>query len=86
MFPALHAELRNDRLVLRNAGDFTIRTRTYGQPAYRVIVNGAWRELPRDLPPGEETDLAAPRERPVRLVHALQGIPVVDDRPFAVLS
>jgi glycosyltransferase involved in cell wall biosynthesis len=85
LFPALHAELRNDRIALKNAGDFTLRTRTYGQPAYRVIVNGAWRELPRDLSPGEETEIAAPKERPVRLIHALQGIPVVDDQPFAVL-
>jgi hypothetical protein len=45
-----------------------------------------WRELPRDLPPGEETEIDAPRERPITLIHALQGIPVVDAQPFAVLS
>jgi glycosyltransferase involved in cell wall biosynthesis len=85
LFPALEARLQGKSVVLKNVGDFTIRTRTYGQPAYRVIVNGDWVELPRDLPPGEEADIAAPSERPIRLVHALQGIPVVDAEPFAVL-
>ena len=85
VLPEMTARLQGDRIILRNAGDFTIRTRTYGQPAYRVIVNGKWCELPRDLPPGEETDIAAPRERPIALVHALQGVPVVDAEPFAVL-
>ena len=86
LFPRLEATLRADRIVLKNAGDVTLRTRTYGQPAYRLIVNGLWRELPRDLPPGEETEIAAPAERPIALIHAMQGIPLVDAQPFAVLS
>ena len=85
LFPRLEATLRNGRIILRNIGDFTLRTRTYGQPAYRVIVNGEWRELPRDLPPGAETEIAAPNARPITLIHALQGVPLVDDQPFAVL-
>ena len=86
LFPSLEATLRNGRIILKNAGELTLRTRTYGQPAYRIIVNGKWCELPCDLAPGEETDIPAPRDKRIRLVHALQSIPVVDERPFAVLE
>jgi hypothetical protein len=85
LFPRLEATLRGGKIVLRNTGDFTIRTRTYAQPAYRIIVNGKWCELPRDLPPGEETEIAAPSAKRISLIHALQGIPVVDEKPFAEL-
>jgi len=85
LFPQLEATLRAAKIVLRNTGDFTIRTRTYGQPAYRIIVNGKWCELPRDLPPGEETEIASPDAKRISLIHALQGIPVVDEKPFAEL-
>jgi hypothetical protein len=85
LFPRLEATLRSGRIVLRNTGDSTLRTRTYGQPGYRLIVNGKWLELPRDLAPGEETDIPAPEARKLRLVHGLQGIPVVDEKPFAEL-
>jgi glycosyltransferase involved in cell wall biosynthesis len=85
LFPALKAELRNGRIVLRNVGDSTLLTRTYGQPAYRVIVNGKWCELPCDLHPGEETEIPAPKADRITLVHGLQGIPVVDPTPFAEL-
>ncbi len=86
LFPRLEASLRNGRIVLRNVGDFTLRTRTYGQPAYRVIVNGKWCELPCDLRPGEETEIPAPKGERITLVHGLQGIAVVDPTPFAELS
>jgi glycosyltransferase involved in cell wall biosynthesis len=86
LFPQLEARLEGSRIVLRNAGDVTLRTRTYGQPAYRVIVNGKWHELPCDLAPGEETAIPAPPARVIRLVHALQSVPVVDEKPFAVLE
>src|SRR5205807_5899871 len=85
LFPQLEATLRAGKIILRNTGPMTIRTRTYGQPGYRIIVNGRWCELPRDLPPGAETEIAAPNARPVNLIHAMQGVPVVDDTPFAVL-
>lgn len=85
LFPQLEASLRGGKIVIRNAGDFTLRTRTYGQPGYRLIVNGKWLELPRDLAPGEETDVPAPAAKKLRLVHGIQGIPVVDEKPFAVL-
>ena len=86
LFPQLEATLRGGKIVIRNAGDFTLRTRTYGQPGYRLIVNGKWHELPRDLAPGQETDIPAPAAERIRLVHGLQGIAVVDEEPFAVLS
>jgi glycosyltransferase involved in cell wall biosynthesis len=85
LFPQLEATLRGGKIVIRNAGDFTLRTRTYGQPGYRLIVNGKWLELPRDLAPGEEAEIPAPEAKRIRLVHGLQGIPVVDETPFAVL-
>jgi len=85
LFPLLEASLRSGKLVIRNAGDFTLRARTYGQPGYRLIVNGKWLELPRDLAPGEETDIPAPAAKKLRLVHGIQGVPVVDEKPFAVL-
>jgi hypothetical protein len=48
-------------ITLKNVGAFTIRTRTYGQPEYRLIVKlfegdvqvqDRWLALPRDLEPG----------------------------------
>ena len=86
LFPSLHARLRDGRIVIRNIGDFTLRTREYGQPGYRLIVNGRWVELSCDLAPGEETEIAAPRAKRVRLLHGMQGIPVVDAAPFATLE
>jgi glycosyltransferase involved in cell wall biosynthesis len=71
-------------VTLRNSGDFTIRTRLYGQPAYRVIANGRWFELPRDLAPGESARLELPGlSGLVRLQHALQSVPMIDPEPFA---
>ncbi|HEX8152317.1 MAG TPA: glycosyltransferase family 4 protein, partial [Thermoanaerobaculia bacterium] len=66
LFPRLtltSATWRNDTLALtiRNAGDSTLRTRTYGEPGYRLIailfdddrvVQDRWLELPRDVAPG----------------------------------
>ncbi len=86
LFPRLDVQLRGARLVIRNDGDFTIRARAYGQPGYRLIVNGEWLELPRDLPPGEETEIPAPRASKLRLVHGMQGIPIVDAEPFVTLE
>jgi len=69
-------------VTLRNIGDFTIRTRVYGQPAYRLIANDRWIELPTDLAPGDEVTIELPPGL-VRLAHAVQGIPMLDAEPFA---
>jgi len=69
-------------VTLRNIGDFTIRTRVYGQPSYRLIANDCWIELPADLAPGDEVTIELPPGI-VRLAHAVQGIPMLDAEPFA---
>jgi glycosyltransferase involved in cell wall biosynthesis len=67
-------------LVIRNAGSTAIRTRTYGQPEYRLIVRSAsgdeWLALPKDLHPGESVELQA-RATEFTIHHALQDIPNV---------
>jgi glycosyltransferase involved in cell wall biosynthesis len=93
LFPKLDATLRDDAIVLRNTGDITLRTRSYGQPGYRLVVlvlNGQtviddrWIELPRDLSPGAVAEVATPRARgTLRLYHAMEGIPIVGAEPFA---
>ncbi len=93
LFPQLHATLRDDAVVLRNSGDFTIRTRSYGQPGYRLmmllfngetVIDDRWVELPRDLRPGDTAEVAIPRvEGTLRLYHAIDGIPIVVAEPFA---
>ena len=83
LLPRLEVVRSDDASVtLRNAGDFTIRTRLYGQPSYRLIANDRWIELPGDLAPGGEVTIALPRGV-VRLSHAVQGIPMLDAEPFA---
>jgi glycosyltransferase involved in cell wall biosynthesis len=102
IFPRLELiELQVDhevRFRLRNAGEATIRTRTYGQPEYRLIaklfvdgteVENRWLALPRDLRVGEEADLRVPLaipDRPfeLRLYHALQDVPSVNAEPWAI--
>jgi glycosyltransferase involved in cell wall biosynthesis len=77
-------------ITVRNAGD-VIRTRTYGQPEYRLIarlfdgdavVQDQWLALPRDLDRGESVELAFPRiakeATTLRLYDALQDVPAVD--------
>jgi glycosyltransferase involved in cell wall biosynthesis len=85
-------------LRLRNDGRATIRARTYGQPEYRLIaklfdgereVQDRWLALPGDLHPGDTAELTFPRIAPtattLRLHHALQDIPAVDDEPWEVV-
>lgn len=69
-------------LTLRNTGDFTLRTRVYGQPSYRLIANDRWIELPTDLAPGDEIAIDLP-PGDWRLAHAVQGIPMLEAEPFA---
>jgi hypothetical protein len=82
-------------VTLRNDGPFTIRTRAYGQPEYRLIaklfdgeaeVQDQWLSLPCDLAPGATAAIAFPRRAnatTLRLYHALQDIPMLDAAPFA---
>jgi hypothetical protein len=93
LFPKLEATLRGDAVVLRNSGDFTIRTRSYGQPGYRLmmlvfdgqtVIDDRWVELPRDLRPGDAAEVVLPRvSGTLRLYHAIEGIPSVAPEPFA---
>jgi len=78
-----------DQLTLRNTGDFTLLTRVYGQPSYRLIaklfdgdreIANAWIQLPRDLKPGEEATITIPHRAgaTLRLYHAIEGIPMLE--------
>ena len=82
-------------VTLKNIGAFTICTRTYGQPEYRLIaklfdgdaqVHDRWLGLPRDLAPGQTATLALPWRasgRTLRLYHALQDVPMLEPEPYA---
>ncbi len=90
LFPSLEVvAIEADQLRIRNTGDFTLRARVYGQPSYRLIAklfDGAteiadrWLQLPGDLAPGDETQIAIPhRSRAtLRLYHAIEGIPMLE--------
>jgi glycosyltransferase involved in cell wall biosynthesis len=82
LFPKLEiVSATSTALTLRNVGDATLRTRLYGEPGYRLIVNGRWIELPGDLPPGETAVIDLPqalRGHAVAMVHAIQGIPMLE--------
>lgn len=85
------------RIVVRNSGPQVLRARTYGQPEYRLIakvfdgsdvIEDRWLELAGDLRPDETAELALPlftRRRPLtlRLYHAIQDVPTVDDHEWA---
>jgi hypothetical protein len=97
LFPAVTASYNGIAFVFQNEGGATLRTRDYGQPGYRVIaklfdnakqIGARWVELPRDLAPGEQTSVTIPigNATRVRFYHALQGIPIIDETPFAELS
>jgi glycosyltransferase involved in cell wall biosynthesis len=93
LFPSLEATLHDDVIVLRNTGDFTLRTRSYGQPGYRLmmltfdgetVIDDRWAELPRDLRPGDAAEVTLPKVRgTLRLYHAMEAIPMVVPVPFA---
>ncbi|MDQ3283767.1 MAG: hypothetical protein M3Q69_20390, partial [Acidobacteriota bacterium] len=81
-------------LTIKNNGP-VIRTRTYGQPEYRLIaklfdgeteVQNRWLALPGDLHQTQTATLSFARTangKTLRLYHALQDVPLVDDTPFA---
>jgi hypothetical protein len=100
LFPELelldaHVEGGDIMLTLKNVGAFTIRTRTYGEPEYRLIakqfegdvqVDDRWLALPRDLSPGETATIAFPHRRhaiKLRLEHALQDVPMLEPEAWA---
>jgi glycosyltransferase involved in cell wall biosynthesis len=82
LFPKLEVVERTvNTLTIRNSGDTSLRARQYGQPGYRLLVNGRWLELPGDLAPREVTVIELPpvlRGVRLELVHAIQGIPLVE--------
>jgi glycosyltransferase involved in cell wall biosynthesis len=96
LFPRLEATRSGDAVVMRNVSDFTLRTRSYGQPGYRLVmlvfdgervIDDRWIELPCDLRPGEETEVPMPRtEGTLRLYNAMEGIPIVTMEPFATFA
>jgi glycosyltransferase involved in cell wall biosynthesis len=82
-------------VTLRNEGSGILRSLSWGEPAYRLIVKltrrgveleSRWVELPCDLHPGESVEvresLRASGADEVVLVHGMIGIPLVDDAPF----
>lgn len=100
LFPELelldaHADHGEIVVTLKNRGAFTIRTRTYGEPEYRLIarqfeddaqVDDRWLALPRDVDPGETATISFPHRQQattLRLYHALQDVPMLEPEPFA---
>lgn len=98
----LSLEERDGSLVmrLRNDGRFPLRARVYGEPAYRLVlklsdgtreVQNRWIELPHDVGPGAEATISIPLlARAPRLTatvyHALEGLPMLDSEPIAVVE
>jgi len=94
LFPSLAVVDRDEaRVTVANRGDFTIRTRVYGEPGYRLIaklfddgreIADRWIELSRDVAPGEETTVTVPYRAgaTLRLYHAIEGIPMLDPEPW----
>jgi glycosyltransferase involved in cell wall biosynthesis len=93
LFPSFSVEQQGHRLTLTNTADFTIRTRVYGEPGYRLIaklfeddkeIADRWIELPRDVAPGEQATVDVPYKEgaTLRLYHAIEGIPMLDPEPW----
>jgi glycosyltransferase involved in cell wall biosynthesis len=86
LFPQLEL-VSASPLVIRNIGTTTIRTRTYGQPEYRLIARSAegdqWLALPKDLHPGEEEEIELRGKGTFTLHHALQDVPMLPPEPWA---
>ncbi len=89
LFPRLTLVGTTGGITLRNDGDATIRTRTYGEPEYRLIaqvirdgqvVDDRWLALPSDVRPGDSVtiDYTPRAEGTLRLLHALQDVPLVE--------
>jgi glycosyltransferase involved in cell wall biosynthesis len=86
LFPKLGVVNSGQALTIRNAGDSTLYARQYGEPGYRLVANGRWLELPRDLPPGATASIDLPHDLrgvTLTLVHAMQGVPIVEPEVWA---
>jgi len=85
LFPQLELiEATTGAIVVKNIGDTTLRTKTYGTPEYRLIANDRWFSLPCDLAPGETATIDVRLEAgPLRLYHAIQDVPMLPPEPFA---
>lgn len=82
LFPNLEITAHDNTLTVRNAGETTLRTRTYGFPEIRLIIRSPhgdhWVGLPCDLAPGETTEIAFPRlPGELRFDVAIQDVPSV---------
>ncbi len=80
MFPRIELVSKTP-LVIRNAGPSTIRTRTYGEPEFRLIVRtesgDEWLSLPKDLHAGESVEIETRAGGDFTIHCALQDIPDV---------
>ena len=87
LFPNLSMRVEPGRVIVTNDGDQVLRAREFGQPGYRAILKwdetDRWVALPKDLAPGQSVAIDAGVTPPVTLTHALEGIPIVDERPAA---
>jgi glycosyltransferase involved in cell wall biosynthesis len=91
LFPQLELlSLDGRKATVRNIGLDTLRTRMYGEPAYRLIVKSGnesrWIELPLDLRAGETTIIDIPASLPpgnVTFHHALESIPMLEPEAWA---
>jgi glycosyltransferase involved in cell wall biosynthesis len=88
LFPKLELiSVEGQHLTIRNIGDATLKARSYGEPAYRLIAKSGdwsrWLELPRDLAPGDSAviDLQAPPGI-ITLHHAMESVPMLDPEPW----
>jgi glycosyltransferase involved in cell wall biosynthesis len=88
LFPKLEL-VSAEPLVIRNIGDTTIRTCTYAEPEYRLIVkwlrgdrvvHDQWLALPKDLHPGDTAEIPLRKvdADTIRLYHALQDVPMLE--------
>ncbi|MDQ6802668.1 MAG: glycosyltransferase family 4 protein [Acidobacteriota bacterium] len=86
LFPKLELVSRDaTSITIRNAGNETLRARSYGEPGYHIVANGHWLDLPGDLKPGDSATIDLPLElrgQPLDLFHAVQGIPAVDPKAW----
>jgi glycosyltransferase involved in cell wall biosynthesis len=85
LFPQLElVQATTNAIVVRNVGNATIPTLTYGTPEYRLIANDRWLALPCDLAPGATATIDVHLDPgPLRLYHALQDVPMLPPEPFA---
>ncbi len=80
------------RITIRNTGDAALRTRSYGEPGYRMIaklydatgeVANRWIEMDRDLAPESDaiirwTPPVSPGRFVLTLHHATEGLPMLE--------